>query len=492
MRKFFDSITKRLARTKSRSSAAPRRGHHRNRLQRFEQLEQRTLLSISGGAGVLNFDDALAEFPGIDGTGVSIGLIANGAEATAMSEILLDADTDGGGPDLAEGVALGATVTTESATNETEFVTAVATLQDAGVDIIIAAPGIYEQAWFQDGNAAQAAQNVIAGTDAEDGTGSYDPIVFVSAAGDDGQIHYQGAYSELSGSGHASKTFTHEFGDSSYLLVVDAGAGVVDVHMEWSEPFGSPTDAYYLYMYGWDGSNWQFLTSDTTLFGTTYLSVSHNNTGGTQYSQIAVQVTDEGFDIADDTLEIIFTGPVSETSDGWITTNGGSNDYTPNDAIFGPAAVESVMTAGTAHYTTPLVVADDSSRGPSTVGGSPRSSLDGIGVDNVTFSGGTATGTSVAAAYTGGIAALMLDMDPGLTPAVVHASLVDTAHVSGDTAPTPNYDNIRGNGLFDALEAMLDANSLTEPNLTDGTDRGVSNSDELTNTNDGDVTFDGT
>lgn len=106
-------------------------------------------------------------------------------------------------------------------------------------------------------------------------------------------------------------------------------------------------------------------------------------------------------------------------------------------------------------------VADFSSRGP-TVDGLPKpdvvapgtqitaansaKSLDGKiskGVDYVTHSG-----TSMATPVCSGIAALLLEAHPGLTPDEVKARIVDTQDLGADV-------NAQGRGLVDAKAAVL-------------------------------------
>jgi len=480
MRKLFQSMetfAKRLVGRKEGSATGPRPKHYRNRLQRIEQLEQRTLLSISSGIAPLNIDDVWAEFSGIDGTGVKVGVIATLSTETAeMADIINDAT---------EGVAKGATVLQETATTEAEFVTAVSDLQDAGVDVIVAAPGIYQQAWFEDGAAALAVQRVIAGTDAADGTGTYDPIVVVTAAGDDSDsMHYQGT-SNYAGDGYQN------FASGKQYLVFDVEAnGSTDVYLTWNTAWGGSDHEQYdfdLHFYEWNGSGWDHIVNGDGRTANPWEEVSYTNTDSNPQT-VGVRVFYPGREYYNvhPTLELLATGdvaPASETpTDGYATNN-------PYDAIFGPAAVTGSITVGAANYDTPTTVAAYSSRGPSTVNGVARASLDGVAVDDVTT---TAVGTGTAAAYTGGIVALMLDMNPHLDPADVHASLVDTAFdLNSDGNAGTTYDNIGGNGLFNAYLAMMDANPYDAPDLTADTDRGPFDDDNVTNLNEGAIVFTG-
>ena len=472
MRKLFQSMetfAKRLVRRKEGPATGPRPKHLRNRLQRIEQLEQRTLLSISSGIAPLNIDAAWAEFPGINGTGVKVGVIATSStERAEMAAIISDAT---------EGVAKGATVYQETATTEAEFVTAVSDLQDDEVDVIVAAPGIYQQAWFEDGAAALAVQRVIAGADAADGTGTYDPIVVVTAAGDDGEaIHYQGA---ASGYNYPTDGY-HNFGGSDYFVFDVEADGSTDIYLNWSSPWGTTGDEgdFNLELYTWDGSGWAFedgsyLEQETT-GGTPWETVSYSNPSSTSAQTVAVKVDFAWFtyySYPSVTLEVLATGDVTTASN----SHGGYATNNPLDKIFGPAAVTDSITVGTANWDALTTAAAYSSQGPSTVSSVARASLDGIAVDDVTT---TAVGTGTAAAYTGGIVALMLDMNPYLDPADVQEHLVNTATDVG----TAGYDNTSGAGLFNAYAAMMRLHPYSAPAMTAATDHGESQSDGITNT----------
>jgi subtilisin family serine protease len=67
------------------------------------------------------------------------------------------------------------------------------------------------------------------------------------------------------------------------------------------------------------------------------------------------------------------------------------------------------------------------------------------------------TGTSVAAAHVSGIAALLLDRNPSLTPQAVRKILLATAK---DLGPKGRDDQF-GAGLADAYRAIQAANSTT-------------------------------
>lgn len=70
-----------------------------------------------------------------------------------------------------------------------------------------------------------------------------------------------------------------------------------------------------------------------------------------------------------------------------------------------------------------------------------------------------ASGTSFAAAYASGAAALLLQSRPGLTPASVRDLLTETAHDLGKPGPDPEF----GAGLIDPLAALAGPERLAGP-----------------------------
>ncbi len=478
MRKLFESITKRWIGTKRTISSTRRTSALRNHLNGFEPLEQRQLLSVSEGLAAMNIDDVQDRFfpTGYEGYGVKVGVIADGYTAstdlpTGSVEAGLGTGSGTTGTAMLEvinDIASYADLYFAPADTATEFEAAVAYLTGEGVDVIVADSGIYNQPWFEDGDAADAVAAAISS-----GT------IFVGAAGDDGELHYQDSFSQY------STTDYHDFGGSQYLAF-DVSAGTVDVSLEWNNPWNSATSDYDLYLYGWNGT-WNYVSSSADSTGLTYESVSFNNSGST-YSQMAVAVRNPYSD-ASVTLELMIDGPVSAATSG----NGGASiAYSEEDAIFGPAALDASVTVGAVDYTsqtdwetitdwTTVDVTADSSRGGSTVSGTTRNSLDVVAMDHVSTSIlGTTNfaGTAASAAHVGGMAVLAVQASEGdITATELQGILQATAN----DIETSGYDYLSGAGLIDALEAAYFMYEPDAPTLDSASDTGFSPSDLLTN-----------
>src|SRR5262249_42281388 len=149
--------------------------------------------------------------------------------------------------------------------------------------------------------------------------------------------------------------------------------------------------------------------------------------------------------------------------------------------IFGQGAVESVITVGAVSADDPGndTIEDFSSRGNSTIFTDfasqsdwvARESLDGVAIDQVHTKVGSFPqhyfadpfgGTSAAAPHVAGIAALMLQANPGLTPAAVEGNLQGSAvDLYGS-----DYDTNSGWGRFDALQAVYQVFTPSAPDLS--------------------------
>jgi hypothetical protein len=162
---------------------------------------------ISEGDAILNVDD-LRNFKGVDGTGVKVGVISDGAdnwqyimsfgelpqtitidqvrpgrvntnEGTAMMEIIYD-------------LAPGAELYFSGPTDSDEMQDSIEWLVSQGCDVIVDDLTFFDQQFFQDGPVAQTAEAAVDGMTI--GQTTYDPVVYVTAAGNYGLSHYQGEF----------------------------------------------------------------------------------------------------------------------------------------------------------------------------------------------------------------------------------------------------------------------------------------------------------
>jgi len=440
----------------------------------------RTGSITSAGDGILNADDLRALLD-VDGTGLKVGVISDGAnhwdevedfgdlpesitidqtrpgdgdEGTAMLEIIYD---------LAPGAEL---YFSGPGNASDEMVASIQWLVNQGCDVIVDDLGYYAEPMFEDGQVADAAADAIG-----------DGVVYVSAAGNDAETHYQGDFDDF-GDG------SHRFAQGQNLLRFDlpAGESVMGV-LQWSDEWGASGNNYNLYLLGWTGSAWTLVDEsidvqngdDDPLEG-----VIWDNTGA---GTVSLAWLVHQFAGADRELELFTLGNV-DMVDTQIVVAG--------DSIFGHPAAEGVIAVGAidAADSGNDDIEDSSSRGPSTVytnfstqTSTQRDSLDVAGIDGVhTVAGGEEEwfghdpffGTSAAAPHVAAIAALLLEIDPALTVAEVRGLITDNAVDLGDTG----YDEVFGFGRADALATVSAATDA--PNLAAGSDTGVSDTDDLT------------
>lgn len=358
-------------------------------------------------------------------------LLDPGDEGTAMAEIIHD---------LAPGAQLFAVGPATSA----EMVTAIQWLVSQGCHVLVDDLLWAAQPYFEDGSIAVAAKNAVIN----------DGRVFVTAAGNDADEHYQGLYAAVAGdTWHDFKAGASE--DSTLDVVVPAGESVV-VYLQWNDAFGASINDYDMYL--GDPS------SGTFVDGSTFVQdgnddpiefVFYTNTGATDKT---LQVLIDNFNglAAPRTLELLVL-------DAGVTID---DDRTWQDSIVGHPAVTELISVGAIDQADPGLDAIEiySSTGPSTISfpsAQSRQTPTITGVDWVSVSGagGFGTefpGTSAAAPHIAAICALMLSKNPTATPTQIRNALTSGAVDKG----TAGFDNIFGSGLADALAAV---NALSAP-----------------------------
>src|SRR5262245_49739159 len=111
-----------------------------------------------------------------------------------------------------------------------DFIAAVRELTAAGAQVIVDDIGFFNEPIFEEGPVAQAVHQAI-----------QQGVVFVSAAGNDAQRHYQGVFKAF------DTTNLHDFGGGDTRLTVRIAANAtVVIFLQWANPFdGSANTADY-------------------------------------------------------------------------------------------------------------------------------------------------------------------------------------------------------------------------------------------------------
>ena len=459
-------------------------------------------LTTSQGDRAMRADEARALF-GVDGTGVTIGILSDSFDALGGAAddvdngdlpagiVVLD-DTAGGTDEgrammqLIHDVAPGASQAFHTAFGGlADFAVGIQELAgcpspflgctpgSVAADVIVDDVIYFAEPMFQDGIIAQAVDVVTAAG-----------VSYFSSAGNNARDSYEAPFVS-SGLGDGTGTF-HDFdpgGGVDTCQSITIPTGTTYFSFQWTEPFFSVS-----------GAPGSASDVDIRLFPNAGCSGAalgggiDFNIGGDPVEVFAVS---NGGPAASLGLRIsLYSGEmparvkhVAFSSSGFLI-----NEYdTASGTIYGHANAAGAETVGAAFYeytpefgTAPPLLESFSSAGPTAIffntSGLPtvieRKKPEIVAPDgtNTTFFGGDFEpdgfpnffGTSAAAPHAAAVAALMLDAAGPLTPAAVYSALESTA-IDMDDPATPGFDVGfdfgTGFGLIDAALALADVAS---------------------------------
>ncbi len=464
----------------------------------------------------INADDARSEF-GVDGSGVKVGVLSDSFNVSLGGSVsgsgcattvtgmtnqltsdlpspltLLDngsgTDEGAGMAELIADLAPGADILFHTANfSRADFAAGIDELVTCGADVIVDDIIYFAEPMFQDGLVAQAAQRAV---DAG--------VPFFSSAGNQAKYGADEVYVD-SDPGTDDLTFgpdLHDFGggDRFAEVTLDPGEGVRFV-LQWDQPYsgslgaGSAVDLDLVLLRSPDpagvvaaaGDDFQGCSTGSPLGDPLEILTYTNGSGSTETLYLAVDhycgSEDVDFRIA------------SFGSGNSITAVGFDPSVFNTAQVYGHAAAEGAVAVGAVYYAEidsggsleggPEINVEDFSSlggdipiyfdesgnaipgGPVTRAKPEIAAPDGT---NTTFFGADSDGdmfpnffgTSAAAPHAAAVAALMLDLDDGLTPAQVLSAMTMTT-VDIESA---GYDDLSGHGLIDARDALAAADSL--------------------------------
>jgi hypothetical protein len=403
----------------------------------------------SGGATAAQVQQALDETGlSVNGAGIKVGVLSDsfndlGRAATdeadgalpPASRIQVLSDLASGGSDegrammqIVHDIAPGASLAFYTAFNgEQDFANGILALAAAGCKVICDDVSYYDEPFFQNGVVAQAIQTVEA-----------EGVSYVTAAGNDAANGYQAAWTPINGRFDGVDLRDAEsFGGSLVQTVTinTEGSGfAVPLILEWDQAYGHVTSNLELLVFsqgrllktatidsnGERGNPW--LEFDFSQSGTYQIAIE--NQPGSPDPGLIKEIT------AGDGLPATISGANSGTVvghamvPGAITAGAVSAADTPAFGV-NPALSESFSSSGAG---TELLFDNNGNRlsSPTELGPVVVSGLDNI---STTVSGGLGDfyGTSAASASLAGVAALLLQDDPGLTPTQVAQLMQGTA-----------------------------------------------------------------
>jgi subtilisin family serine protease len=380
----------------------------------------------------------VARGTGVDGTGVTVGVISDGAGTLPPSAIPANCSAGSGSEgqaiaDIVHTLAPGATVLfSEGISSSQAFIESINCLRAAGVNVLVDDIGFYDEPFFEDGPVAQAERAAV-----QAGVSCH------SAAGNDAQDHYAAPFKPANGSG------LHDFattGPSSTFDEIDVAAGkTLDCVLQWNDPFGASSNDYDLAVYDLTQSP-RLLITDST-----------NPQTGTQDPFEMVSLQNVGRDLGRAGVEIrLVHGDVRDLK--LFCFGGETYQYlTPAGSIIGHPAVPEVVAVGAVDLTSRDIIEPYSSQGPVEISfpaPESRAKPDVVGIDGVTTDAPSFSpffGTSAAAPDAAGIAALLLEKNGCSTPAQVQQALVSSAV---GLSPSGSADDVFGSGRLDAAAAI--------------------------------------
>ena len=389
----------------------------------------------------------------LSGSGVKVGIISDGVDhwtdardsGDLPADLTVLSNTEGGD----EGTAMLEIVHDmvpdadlyfhDCGNNTVAFNKAIDALVDAGCDVICDDIGWHEEPFFEDGIIASHLTSVLASND----------IVYVSAAGNGGEKHYQGDYYDDNGDDLHDEVLYIDFYPGSSATIV----------LQWNDEFGASDNDYDLYLY-------DCYTEDE-------LDYSERYQNGTDDPIEVIDYVNEGTSLVECFVVVANYNGEAETRtlEVFIHPSDGTEVYTDNidpaDSIFGHPAAPGAIAVGAIDASDPGN--DDiepfSSQGPVTIAypsqvSRPKPDICGVDGVVVTGAGGFPTpffGTSAAAPHIAAVAAQLWGACPSKTGDEIRTVLCDSAVDLGSAG----YDNIYGYGMTDALTAFGALNSTS-------------------------------
>jgi len=398
------------------------------------------------------------------GAGMNVGIISDGVDHRAAAQATSDLPADGSGLAVRsnavggdEGTAMLEIVHDmvpgaglffhDSGNNVAAFNSAIDDLISAGCNVVCDDIGWLLQPFYEDGTVASHVASVLSAND----------IIYVSAAGNAADAHYQGDFFPLSGSPTVHDFSAGQSGLSDLYVHLPLNGSVIAV-LQWNDQFGASGNDYDMGLYSYDASGFvqvSTLVQNGNDDPLEFISYTAPSSGATNDYFLSVQ---------------LFSGVVKNLEVYIYTSGGGafnySNNIKPDDSIFGHPAVVGAIGVGAipANDVGNDTIEDFSSQGPVTISypaSVVRNKPDVCGIDgvSVTGAGGFSNpfyGTSAAAPHVAAIAAQMWAQIPDSTGNQVRDKLLASAVDIG----VAGADSVFGEGRADALKVFQDNISL--------------------------------
>jgi len=436
---------------------------------------------------------------GVDGTGITVGVISDSANQVAgglnasktsnnlnaSAQVLIDnPGTDEGRAmmELIQDIAPAATLKFASGVGgEAAFATAVNALVTAGSNVIVDDLNLLTiEPYFYDGVASQSVTSAVTSG-----------VTYFASAGNRGIGGFEMPYTDVNNTPAAA------IGNGTYHDF-DSGVGIDATQTVTLQP-GATT-----FVFQWDQFWGTGVTTDMDFYvlnaaGTAILAQGTSNNVATQVAREIVSVSVGVATTAQIAINRV-TGPAPGRfkyigfNSPTIVEHTNEIGALVNPINPGHSSNANAISIAAANVGTPTTVASYSSRGPATRTLSPTGTaipLKILDKPDFTSNDGAQTsvpgfqpffGTSAAAPNAAGVAALLLDYNPALTPAQIRSALL-AGVIDINTA---GYDLATGNGLIDTTSSLL---NLSSGVLTIDGDVGATNDNIIVKVNSSDSTL---
>jgi Subtilase family/PKD domain len=334
-----------------------------------------------------------------------------------------------------------------------DFIAAVQELTAAGAQVIVDDIGFFNEPIFEEGPVAQAVRQAI-----------QQGVVFVSAAGNDAQRHYQGLFTEFNPNDGDPRLNLHDFGGGDTRLDVRIAANAeVVIFLQWANPFdGSANTADYELLLVDAAGNTLAISNDNQLTtkGPPLEHIVFTNTTG-QATTVSVVVNRVAGPALPFSLNFNTFGRVTVLKHNVASSS-----------IFGHPCVRDVLAVGAVDVNSTGfgTLEDFSAQGPCELFFPThefRAKPDVAAADGVSTSLPDFTpffGTSAAAPHVAAVAALLIEAAGG-PGAVSNTRIANVLRLAAVDRGTPGVDSSFGFGVVDALAAVqaLRATTNTPP-----------------------------